>query len=89
MIVGANNRRGMLNCLIGLVFTCGNPDISDDAGRRAVEIGLARALAAVEDLQSEEFLPAGLARSAWAMLHLLCRPAGRRSHRKIGDRQTG
>ena len=50
-------RQVMLSCLIGPVFTCGSLDLTDDASRRTMEIGLARTLAAVEDLDSQEFLP--------------------------------
>ena len=47
----------MLSCLIGPVFICGSLDFRDEASRRTVEIGLSRTLAAVEELNAEEFLP--------------------------------
>ena len=50
-------RQVMLSCLIGPVFTCGSLDLTDDASRRTMEIGLSRTLSAIEDLHSEEFLP--------------------------------
>ena len=50
-------RRVMLSCLIGPIFTCGSLDLSDEVCRRTIEVGLARTLAAVEDLHVEEFLP--------------------------------
>ena len=52
-------RRVMLSCLIGPVFTCGALDFSDEPSRRTMEIGLRRTLAAIEDLDAEEFLPGG------------------------------
>ena len=52
-------RQVMLSCLIGPVFTCGALDFSDEPSRRTMEIGLRRTLAAIEDLDSEEFLPGG------------------------------
>jgi len=50
-------RRVMLSCLIGPVVTCGSLDLNDEPSRRTMEIGLRRTLAAIEDLQAEEFLP--------------------------------
>ena len=50
-------RQVMLSCLIGPVFTCGSLDLNDEASRRTMEIGLSRTLAAIEDLEAEEFLP--------------------------------
>lgn len=50
-------RRVMLSCLIGPIFTCGSLELSDDASRRTIEVGLRRTIAAVEDLHVEEFLP--------------------------------
>ena len=50
-------RRVMLSCLIGPIFTCGSLDLSNETSRRTIEVGLARTLAAVEDLHTEEFLP--------------------------------
>ncbi len=52
-------RQVMLSCLIGPVFTCGALDFSDEPSRRTMEIGLRRTLAAIEDLDAEEFLPGG------------------------------
>lgn len=50
-------RRVMLSCLIGPIFTCGSLDLSDEASRRTIEVGLRRTIAAVQDLHVEEFLP--------------------------------
>ncbi len=50
-------RQVMLSCLISPVFTCGSLDLTHDASRLTLEIGLARTLAAVEDLDCQEFLP--------------------------------
>ena len=47
----------MLSCLIGPIFTCGSLDLSDEASRRTIEVGLGRTLAAVEELGAAEFLP--------------------------------
>ncbi len=82
-------RQVMLSCLIGPVFICGSLDFRDEASRRTVEIGLSRTLAAVEELNAEEFLPnrprafsvgnAASALSADAM----------RAYRRIGNRRRG
>ena len=50
-------RRVMLSCLIGPIFACGSLNLSDEANRHTMEIGLGRTLAAIEELHAEEFLP--------------------------------
>ena len=51
-------RENMLGRLLTLVLVCGGLDPGDDRGRQLVEVGLQRNLAAIEDLDAAEFLPA-------------------------------
>ena len=51
-------RRNMLSLLTVAVLVCGSLDLGDDRKRRLVETGVGRTLAAIEDLDSAEFLPA-------------------------------
>lgn len=50
-------RNVMLTCLVGPIITCGSLDLRDESSRRMLEVGLARTLSAVEELDAEEFLP--------------------------------
>ncbi len=50
-------RRNALAPLLTIVLVCGGLDLTDERSRRLAEIGLARSLAAVEDLDVEDFLP--------------------------------
>ena len=46
-----------LSCLIAPVVMCGGLDFSNPRSRCTIEIGLSRTLAAVQDLDADEFLP--------------------------------
>ena len=51
-------RQNMLGRLLVTIFVCGGLDLNDERSRRLAEIGVRRALAAIEDLDAGEFLPA-------------------------------
>lgn len=51
-------RRNMLSLLTVAVLVCGSLDLEDERKRRLLETGVGRTLAAIEDLDSIEFLPA-------------------------------
>ena len=51
-------REAMLACLIVPIYVCGALDLGNDRGRLLAEIGLERGLAAIEDTNAGEFLPA-------------------------------
>ena len=51
-------RSHMLGRLLISVFVCGGLDMTDERSRRLAESGLRRTLAAIEDLEAAEFLPA-------------------------------
>lgn len=51
-------RNAMLACFIVPVYVCGALDLGNERGRRLAEVGLQRALTAVEDLNAAEFMPA-------------------------------
>ena len=50
-------RNVMLTCLVGPIITCGGLDLRDENSRQMLEVGLARTLSAVEELDAVEFLP--------------------------------
>ena len=82
-------RRVMLSCLIGPIFTSGSLDISDEASRHTMEIGLSRTLAAIEDLNAEEFLPGR--RRAFSVGNVVANlsAAAVRAYRKAGNLKGG
>ncbi len=51
-------RECTLGRLLAAVLVCGGLDLGDDRGREMAEVGLQRTLAAIEDLDADEFLPA-------------------------------
>lgn len=51
-------RRNTLAALLTSVIVCGGLDLDDDRSRRLAEVGLKRSLAAMEDLDVAEFIPA-------------------------------
>ena len=51
-------RKNMLTLLMVAVLVCGGLDVNDDRKRLLTETGVRRALAAMEDLDAAEFLPA-------------------------------
>ena len=51
-------RSHMLGRLLISVFACGGLDMADERNRKLAESGLRRTLAAIEDLDAAEFLPA-------------------------------
>ena len=51
-------RQNTLAALLTSVIVCGGLDLDDDRSRRLAEIGLRRSLAAIEDLDAAEFIPA-------------------------------
>ena len=51
-------RECTLGRLLAAVLVCGGLDLGDDRGREMAEVGLQRTLAAIEDLDAGEFLPA-------------------------------
>ena len=51
-------RRNALAGLLTSVIVCGGLDLDDDRARHLAEVGLKRSLAAVEDLDAAEFIPA-------------------------------
>lgn len=51
-------RSHMLGRLLISIFVCGGLDMTDERNRRLAESGLRRTLAAIEDLEAAEFLPA-------------------------------
>lgn len=51
-------RQNTLAALLTSVIVCGGLDLDDDRSRRLAEIGLRRSLAAIEDLDVAEFIPA-------------------------------
>ena len=51
-------RKNMLTLLMVAVLVCGGLDVNDDRKRLLTETGVRRALAAIEDLDAAEFLPA-------------------------------
>ncbi len=51
-------RQNMLGRLLAPIFVCGGLDLSNERGRALAENGLRKTLAAVEDLEAGEFLPA-------------------------------
>ena len=51
-------RQNMLACFLIMVIVCGGLDLNDERMRRLVETGMRRTLAAMEDLDAAEFLPA-------------------------------
>lgn len=51
-------RRNTLAALLTSVIVCGGLDLDDDRSRHLAEIGLKRSLAAIEDLDVAEFIPA-------------------------------
>ncbi len=50
-------RQVMLSCLIGPVLACGALDLTDGESYRTMETGLHRTLAAIDELDADEFLP--------------------------------
>ncbi|MXX53415.1 MAG: phosphotransferase, partial [Dehalococcoidia bacterium] len=50
-------RSNVLGSLLVSVISCGRLDLAHDRSRRLVENGLVRSLAAIEDLDTGEFLP--------------------------------
>jgi hypothetical protein len=51
-------REAMLACFIVPVYVCGALDLGNERGRQLAEVGLRRALTAINDLGAKEFLPA-------------------------------
>ncbi|MCY4602219.1 MAG: phosphotransferase [Acidobacteria bacterium] len=51
-------RQNMLACFLIMIIVCGGLDLDDARMRRLVETGMRRTLAAMEDLDAAEFLPA-------------------------------
>lgn len=51
-------RQNMLGCFLITIIVCGGLDLNDDRSRRLADIAVPRALAAIEDLDAREFLPA-------------------------------
>ena len=51
-------RQNMLACFLTLIIVCGGLNLDDARMRRLVETGVRRTLAAMEDLDAAEFLPA-------------------------------
>ena len=51
-------RQNMLGRLLVTIFVCGGLDLNDARSRRLAEIGVRHTLAAIEDLDAGEFLPA-------------------------------
>ena len=51
-------RQNMLACFLIMIIVCGGLDLNDVRMRRLVETGVRRTLAAMEDLDAGEFLPA-------------------------------
>ena len=51
-------RQNMLGRLLAPIFVCGGLDLSNERGRSLAENGLRKTLAAIEDLEANEFLPA-------------------------------
>ena len=51
-------RRNTLAALLTSVIVCGGLDLDDDRSRHLAEVGLKRSLAAMEDLDVAEFIPA-------------------------------
>ena len=51
-------RQNMLACFLIMIIVCGGLDLDDARMRRLVETGMRRTLAAIEDLDAAEFLPA-------------------------------
>ena len=51
-------RQNMLSCFLIMIIVCGGLDLDDARMRRLVETGMRRTLAAMEDLDAAEFLPA-------------------------------
>ena len=50
-------RLNTLAALLTSVIVCGGLDLDDDRSRRLAEVGLRRSIAAIEDLDVEEFIP--------------------------------
>ena len=51
-------RQNMLGAVLAPVMVCGGLDLTGERGRQLAEVGLRRTLAAIEDLDAAEFLPA-------------------------------
>ena len=51
-------RQHMLGRLLVSVFVCGGLDLSDGRSRQLAEVGLRQSLAAIEDLDAAEYMPA-------------------------------
>lgn len=82
-------RQVMLSCLIGPVFICGSLDFRDETSRRTVEIGLSRTLAAVEELNVEEFLPHRSRAFSVGNAAAALSAGTVRAYRKIGNLRRG
>ncbi len=79
-------RESTLGRLLAAVLVCGGLDLGNDRGREMAEVGLQRTLAAIEDLDADEFLPApaprfsragafaAFSRGAYGLLRRLRRP---------------
>ena len=65
----------MLSVLMPCILACGGLDLADQRLHELVKSGLARALAAIEDLDAAEFLPRGRFPSAGNALAFLSRGA--------------
>ncbi len=80
-------RESTLGRLLAAVLVCGGLDLGDDRGLQMAEVGLQRTLAAIEDLDAGEFLPApaprfsrggafaAFSRGAYGLVRRLRRPS--------------